>query len=75
MSEALYALALLACPVGMGLMMWFMMRGSKATPTQATPAEDAELTKLRAEVDQLRAGQNDAGTDPSQSQPARANLR
>ena len=75
MSEALYALALLACPVGMGLMMWFMMRGSKAAPMQATPTEDAELTKLRAEVDQLRAHQNDAGADPSQPQPARANLR
>ncbi len=33
-------LLLLACPVGMGLMMWFMMRGSKAAPSpqpEATP--------------------------------------
>ncbi len=75
MSEALYALALLACPVGMGLMMWFMMRGSKAPPTLAAPTEAAELTKLRAEVDQLRAGQNDTNTDPSHPQPARATLR
>lgn len=63
MSEALYALALLACPVGMGAMMWFMMRGSKSSPAQAKPTEEAELVKLRAEVDQLRAGQRDLNDD------------
>jgi hypothetical protein len=68
MSEALYALALLACPVGMGAMMWFMMRGSKSSPTQAKPAEEAELAKLRAEVDQLRAGQGDLSGDSSAPQ-------
>ena len=51
MSEALYTLALLACPVGMGLMMWFMMRGKKGSnedSSSSSPATDAELTKLRA---------------------------
>ena len=66
MSEALFALVLLACPVGMGLMMWFMMRGKKdSSPSFPLPATDAELTRLRAEVDQLRAGQRDAGQNPS----------
>ncbi|TFD21514.1 DUF2933 domain-containing protein [Cryobacterium sp. TMS1-13-1] len=72
MTQTLYTLALLACPVGMGLMMWFMMRGMKhgnesdaPSSPSPSPAADAELTKLRAEVDQLRAGQRDSGQNPS----------
>ncbi len=55
-AELLYPLALLACPIGMGLMMFFMMRGNKNEPPHPPAAAD-ELTQLRAEVDQLRAGQ------------------
>lgn len=66
MTEAFYALAVLACPVGMGVMMWFMMRGGKHS-TPAAPAQpsgrDAELVALRAEIDQLRAAQRDSGGD------------
>lgn len=68
MSEALLALAVLACPVGMGVMMWFMMRGnnnSSASASDSSPAPEGELMKLRAEVDQLRAGERDAGQEPS----------
>lgn len=58
MGEALYVLAVLACPVGMGAMMWFMMRGNKQ-PETASPAAPAhggvEVVALRAELDQLRA--------------------
>lgn len=40
MSSILYTLPFLACPIGMGLMMWLMMRGKRAdapgTPT-STP--------------------------------------
>lgn len=54
MSELFYTLAILACPVGMGLMMWFMMRGANKTPA-AAPAQEAELARVRAEIDQLRA--------------------
>ena len=58
MSELFYGLALLACPVGMGAMMWIMMRGSKSAPA---PQQDTsgELTRMRAEIDQLRAAQRD----------------
>ncbi len=72
---ALYGLAALACPVGMGAMMWVMMRGSRhgqqvGLPTMPleSPAggdleRQAELARMRAEIDQLRAAQmgNSAG--------------
>lgn len=64
MSEALLTLAVLACPVGMGLMMWFMMRSNKNTSPPPPSTSDAELTQLRAEVEQLRAEQRDTGQNP-----------
>ena len=66
---ALYGLAALACPVGIGAMMWVMMRGSRhgqqvGPPTMPleSPAggdleREAELARMRAEIDQLRAAQ------------------
>jgi hypothetical protein len=65
MSELFYSLAILACPVGMGVMMWFMMRGSKEQPAAMT-ADEAQLSQMRAEIDQLRAGQASAGTTSPQ---------
>lgn len=55
MEQLLYILPALACPVGMGLMMWFMMRGRGhgATPTGTLELEQ-ELAQLRAQVDALR---------------------
>lgn len=61
MSELFYSLAILACPVGMGAMMWFMMRGSKDQPATMS-ADEAQLAQMRAEIDQLRAGQASIGT-------------
>jgi hypothetical protein len=60
--EALFALALLACPVGMGAMMWFMMRGSggQGSGSQGDKAAEQEVARLRAEVDQLRAAREHA---------------
>ncbi|MQA24364.1 MAG: hypothetical protein GEU94_02590 [Micromonosporaceae bacterium] len=53
-------LVVLACPVGMGLMMWFMKPGNQPQGPAQPPPQDAELTRLRAEVDQLRAAQREA---------------
>jgi len=65
MSQVLYSLAILACPVGMGLMMWMMMRGGQAKDSSPTP--DTDIARLRAEVDQLRAAQHDStATRPEQ---------
>lgn len=56
MPQSLYPLALLACPVGMGLMMWLMMRGNKdRTPQDRVRVKQDDVTRLQAEVDALRA--------------------
>lgn len=60
MNQVLYALAVLACPVGMGMMMWLMMRSNKNPSRDAAPAtaSEAEVAQLRAEVDRLRAAKS-----------------
>jgi len=49
MSEAVLGLAVLACPVGMGLMMWFMARGMRGDRHQSNPS----VTELRSEHERL----------------------
>jgi hypothetical protein len=54
MENVLPALALLSCPVGMGLMMWFMAKGMRNDrPSRGTSLEDlrAEPRRLSAELD------------------------
>ena len=52
MTQLLYFLPFVACPVAMGGMMFFMMRGSKQPETLAS--NDSEVAALRREVDDLR---------------------
>lgn len=56
MTELIYALALLACPLGMGTMMWLMMRGKR---TGGESGSASEVAALRSEVARLHAGRDD----------------
>lgn len=58
MESVLLGLAVLACPVGMGLMMWFMAKGMRSgsrTDRDAPSVEElqAEHRRLGAEIERL----------------------
>ncbi len=64
METLIPVLALLACPVGMGLMMWFMAKGMRNEPSHGTgpgttPVEHLreEHRRLGAEIDRLESQQ------------------
>jgi hypothetical protein len=46
-------LALLACPIGMGLMMWFMSRGMRGDHMEDRTRDARSLAALRAEQARL----------------------
>lgn len=52
MTATFYPLLFLACPLGMGFMMWLMMRGGR---TESAALQDGEeIARLRTEVERLR---------------------
>ena len=55
MESILLPLALLACPVGMGLMMWFMAKGMRKEPAAEQPRVAAGVEQLREEHRRLGA--------------------
>lgn len=61
MQSLLWSVAVLACSVVMGVMMWMMMRGQGKVTGDAT---ERQVAQLRAEIDQLKA---DDGTQRTQS--------
>ena len=63
MQPLLLEVAVLACPVGMVLMMWIMMRGQgKDTAASEDHASQQEVQALRAEIEQLKAQRADDRT-------------
>lgn len=72
METLLYGVAVLACPIGMGVMMW-MMRGqhrdtSGSSLEPAAAEQSAEINALRAEIAQLKADR--AGQPKGEATPA-----
>jgi len=53
MENILLSLAFLACPVGMGLMMWFMAKGNRKEPSAAQPPGNSSVEQLREEHSRL----------------------
>lgn len=54
MESIVLGLAVLACPVGMGLMMWFMAKGTGGKKEDPTTVEQmrAEQQRLATQVEQ-----------------------
>ena len=61
MESLFLGVAALACPVGMGVMMWLMMRGQRHDhgaqdgPVAQDDQAMAQVQQLRAEIEQLKA--------------------
>jgi hypothetical protein len=54
--QALFlGVAALACPVGMGAMMWMMMRGKNNTTAPAGSQSQQQVDQLRTEIEALNA--------------------
>ncbi len=55
MQQLFYVLPVLVCPIVMGLVMWFIMRGmGRDKEHKPTPEQEQDLAQLRAEVNALR---------------------
>ena len=53
MENILLSLAFLACPVGMGVMMWFMAKGNRKEPSAAQRPVNSSVEQLREEHSRL----------------------
>lgn len=60
MRDVVFGLTALACPIGMGAMMWFMSKGMRRDQTQSvSPSLEGlreEHRRLGAEIDAIESG-------------------
>ncbi len=63
MESVLFGLAFLACPLGMGAMMWFMARGMRGKRKEELPASlegmREEHRRLGAEIERVDGRERD----------------
>ncbi len=59
MSQILPYLFFLSCPISMGLMMWFMMRGMQGGHKDESQNVDPRVAHLEREVEALRASRRE----------------
>ena len=53
LTNTLLPVVYLACPIGMGAMMWMMMRGSRGHEKERSDAEPTTLADLKAQHERL----------------------
>lgn len=63
-----FILAALACPLGMGAMMFFMMRPGKQQNQPGGRQQDQEIAQLRAQVAELREQQRQTSDETGSRQ-------
>jgi len=57
-------LLFLACPISMGVMMWYMMRTQHSSPPGEADRPDARLARLEREIEELRSARQNQETPP-----------
>lgn len=72
MPDLVYLLAVLACPIAMGVMMLVMMRSGDHRQPPSAGSDGGEVAQLRAEVERLREAQELAADAPRPSAPQSA---
>lgn len=75
MAQALPYLVILACPISMGLMMWYMMRSQKGPGSGQQQTPDGRIARLEREIEMLRAPQDQSGRSRSGPPPEQESLR